>query len=685
MSLGAKSPKGTKRFLLSFGEPVGFQLERIYNPGTTYLGCDVDGDFQVASWLVQPSLNTVSRDGTAVQLEPKVMSVLVCLADTPGQPVSKEKLLKTVWPDTFVGEGVLVRSVVELRRVFEDDAKQSRVIQTIAKRGYRLVAPVVHLNGSVVHLNGSKEEVSTASPARGLAPPTASAHSSWRNFKRPGIALGGAALLLAMFIGNIDGVRTRVFGATTPPIHSLAVLPLQNLSGDPGQEYFSDGMTEELITELSKIKALRVISRTSVVRYKKTDKSLPEIARELKVDAIVAGSVLRAGDRVRITAQLIYGQTDANLWAETYDRSLQDTLAVQEAVASAIADKIRVNMNANSGALSEAPRQVNFKAHEAYLRGIEQKSLEEELSNHVGKEMVATDLHRSAVEYYKKAIHEDPDYAPAYVALAEAASTPEDAEAYARKAIEADDTVPRPHVILACIKFVRQHNYHDAESEFLRAIQLSPSNAAAHQGYGIFLDTAGRPDEGLKEFQTAQDLDPKVDHLAGARYSRRQFDQVIESARAELGSSPELFTTEEAILHKVLMVAYARTGKPKESIEEFRRGLVCMGYTDLAEDLRRGYARGGYEASLREWLKGLKKYPKFPFRWLEAYVYTELADKDHAFALLPTLSRQDDWIFAYTEIYSEPVLFTLRLEPMWDPLHSDPRFDEFAHSIGLPQ
>jgi tetratricopeptide (TPR) repeat protein len=388
---------------------------------------------------------------------------------------------------------------------------------------------------------------------------------------------------------------------------------------------------------------------------------------------------------VRITAQLTYGQTDANLWAETYDRSLQDTLAVQEAVASAIADKINASILLKSGTLSKSSHPVNFKAHEAYLRGIEEKVLEDELSNHVGKETVATDLHRSAVEYYKEAIREDPNYAPAYVALAEEASTPEDAEAYARRAIEADDTLPGPHLILACIKFVRQHNYQDAESAFLRAIQLSPSNAAAHQAYGIFLDTAGRRDEGLKEFQTAQDLDPKVDHLAGARYSRRQFDQVIESARAELGSSPELFTTEEAILHKMLMVAYARTGKPKESIEEFRRGLVCMGYTDLAEDLRRGYDRGGYETSLREWLKGLKKYPKFPFPWLEAYAYTELADKDHAFALLPELARQDDWVFAYSDISGEPALFTLRLEPMWDPLHSDPRFDEFAHSVGLPR
>jgi len=258
------------------------------------------------------------------------MSVLVRLAEHPGEPVSKEALLKTVWPDTFVGEGVLTRSIFELRRVFEDEAKEPRVIQTISKRGYRLVAPVVPATG--------RAEAATTQPgAHTLALRRPWASVAWGKLKHPGMILAGTAVLLGVFLSKVDGIRARVFGVTASPVHSLAVLPLQNLSGDPGQEYFADAMTEELITELSRISALDVISRTSVMSYKGSKKSLPEIARELHADAIVEGSVVRSGDRVRVTAQLIRATRDTNVWAQTYDRDLQDVLNLQSKVAQAIA------------------------------------------------------------------------------------------------------------------------------------------------------------------------------------------------------------------------------------------------------------------------------------------------------------------------------------------------------------
>jgi DNA-binding winged helix-turn-helix (wHTH) protein len=210
----------------------------------------VGGDFRVGPWLVQPSLNTISNNGTRVQLEPKVMSVLVCLAERPGEPVSKEQLLKTVWSDTFVGEGVLTRAVFELRRVFEDEAKEPRVIQTIAKRGYRLVAPVTPVNGDGV--------ISPRIPKSATAKtPTLSAKRLWYG----GLALGSVVLVCGLlFALDVGGFRSRWHSGETPAIRSLAVLPLQNLSGDPRQDYFADAMTEELITELSRISALNVIS-----------------------------------------------------------------------------------------------------------------------------------------------------------------------------------------------------------------------------------------------------------------------------------------------------------------------------------------------------------------------------------------------------------------------------------------
>ena len=640
------------------------------------MGAVVDNDFRLASWLVQPSLNTVSRNGTTVQLEPKVMSVLVCLAEHPGEPISKEKLLQTVWPDTFVGEGVLVRSVHELRGVFQDDAKEPRIIETIAKRGYRLVAPMSPANGTSP-VPALAEHPSELAPAE-----KAGRRRLWFS-----LLLGGAVLLLGLLAAsNVGGLWTRLRPDNTPRIHSLAVLPLQNLSGDPAQEYFADGMTEELITELSRLNAFKVSSRTSIMRYKKSDKSLPEIARELNVDAIVEGSVLRSGDRVRITAQLIFARTDANLWAETYDRNLQDTLAVQEAVAIAIADKLKASMVPKTSRLSKTPT-VNLKAHEAYLRGLHENDLGIEVCNHQGMQAACKEHVRRTVEYYRQAIHEDPNYALAYLALADG-EDPNDAEAKARKALELDDTLSQAHLFLGGILLFRDLNWQGSEKEFLRAIEVNPNNAAAHTGYAYFLDAAGRLDDGMKEYQRAQELDPAKDRLAGAFYSRREYDRLIELEREALATGAPGNTDSNAVAHKSLMVAYARTGRHKESIEEFRSGLACMGFDGLAEEMRRGYVGGGYEGALRAYLRGVKGHPDWAFHWLETYAYTELGEYDQAFARLPKL--KDDgggWNVVADEggVLIAPALTTLRIEPMWDPLHSDPRFEALVRRVGFPK
>ena len=643
----------------------------------------MDNAFQLGPWLVQPNLNTISRNGTSVQLEPKVMSVLVCLAESPGEPVPKEKLLQTVWPDTFVGEGVLTRSIFELRRVFDDQAKEPRVIQTIAKRGYRLVTPVVPVNGA-------NRQSSEAKTGAAVVEPKTQEH---RRGTRFGILIGvGLTALLLAILGltsNNWWLRSRDSG-DVPQIRSVAVLPLQNLSVDPSQEYFSDGMTEELITELSRISGMKVISRTSVMRYKNTNKSLPEIARELGVDGIVEGSVLRSGDRVRITAQLIHARTDANVWAETYDRNSQDIFALQEAVASAIAGKVKASLITGGGVQSRAPRTVNIKAHDAYLRGLDVAERRNTVSNHAGMEATTNELSRQVVAHYQEAIREDPGYAPAYVELAgESFASAETAEAYLRKALQADEALSDAHGMLGAIKLVRDRNWPDAEREYLRAIELNPNSAGAHDSYGLFLDIVGMPDDAMSEFRRAQALDPARDHLRGTLYFRRDFDQLIESVRTELASRPEQLTTEQAILHKLLTVAYARTGKRRESIEEFSRAALCMGYADLAEALRRGYTRGGYGDALREFLKGVRKRPNFPFPWLETYAYTELGDYDEAFARLPKLYDPADWSNVTwnqsgSGAHIIPTLVTLRIEPMWDPLHSDPRFDELVRKVGFP-
>ncbi|PYV66444.1 MAG: hypothetical protein DMG96_42345, partial [Acidobacteria bacterium] len=282
--------------------------------------------FRVGLWLVQPSLNTISQNGTSNRLEPKVMEVLVCLSRRAGEAIPKEELLQTVWPDTFVSDDVLKRSISELRRVFQDDARQSRIIETIPKRGYRLVAHVEPMNGAAASIATSTDQVRKLDVSgRGL---------------RIGIAIGiAAAALLVALVGLVpaDIWRKLPGKGIVPQIRSVAVLPLKNLSGDPEQKYFAEGMTEELITDLSQISALKVISRTSSEVYEDTHKSLPEIARELNVDAVIEGSVERSSNHVRITAQLIYAAQDKNLWARSYDRDLQDALAVQGTLANTIA------------------------------------------------------------------------------------------------------------------------------------------------------------------------------------------------------------------------------------------------------------------------------------------------------------------------------------------------------------
>src|SRR5215469_9824428 len=266
----------------------------------------------VGEWTVLPELNSLQCRGRTVHLEPKVMQVLVTLAERSGQVASKEQIFHRVWPGTFVSDEVLTRSISELRKVFEDNPQEPKYIQTIPKAGYRLVAPVV------------REPTKRADWLAG----------HWKK-----LATVTAIIVLAV-VASFFALRARTRAASKAVITSLAVLPLTNLSGDASQDYFADGMTDELITRLSNIRTLRVISRTSVMHYKSTQKTIPEIAGELKVDAVLEGSVLSSGNKVRISAQLIQAHTEKHLWAESYERDARDILSLQSDVARTVAKEI---------------------------------------------------------------------------------------------------------------------------------------------------------------------------------------------------------------------------------------------------------------------------------------------------------------------------------------------------------
>jgi len=628
----------------------------------------VDGDFRIGSWLVQPSLNTIAQNGTSNRVEPKVMEVLLCLAEHAGEAVPKEKLLRTVWPDTFVSDDVLKRSVSELRRVFGDDAHESKVIETIHKRGYRLVAAVRPANG---HSQLDLEKLQTLITE---APQTRLATRKWNvGLGALGIVVVICGLLLAT---NVGGIGDRLLGRTAlPPIGSLAVLPLQNLSGDPSQDYFANGMTEELITELSRLSSLRVISRTSVMRYKNANRPLPDIARELGVEGIVEGSVLRSADRVRITAQLIYAPQDKNIWAQSYERDLHDVLALQSTVASTIANAIQLQMTPSEQAQLRISRPVNLAAHEAYLQGQYHLQQANGVIFKKDKGKLTKMEARRAEEYFRLAIQKDPDYAPPYVGVWDASCAgsvePGDwtaAKPMLLKALSIDESLAEAHRGLAMVLRL-ELDWKGAERENLRAIQLEPSNADAHNDYANLLSNAeGRVGEATREYELVQSMDPKNDHMADAFYEMRQYVRAEELYKSQSQMRPSDFGP-----HMQLANIYALTNRHAEAIAEWQKMGTVLEYKDTAEAMGRAYKAAGYRNALRIFTKQLEQSSSKAYipPWFIASIYGHLGDKDQAFAWLEKAFKARD---------GTDTLF----DPMWDPLRSDPRFKDLLRRVGLP-
>ena len=492
------------------------------------------------------------------------------------------------------------------------------------------------------------------------------------------VAVGAAVIVAALgvvLLGfNVGGWRERVFGrAGAPRIESLAVLPLENLMGDPKQEYFVDGMTEALIADLGQISSLRVISRTSVMRFKGTRPpgGLPEIARQLNVDAVVEGSVLRGGDRVRITAQLIDARADRHLWAESYERDLRDILALQSEVAAAIANKIQ-------GALAPQEQErlahtppVSPAAHEAYLKG-----------TYLNRG--TNEQRRKAREYFEQAVSIDPGYAPAYAGLADYYwATPElpagvampEAKQYALKALDLDPTLVRAHTALAAVRFYGDWDWAAAEKEFKRALELNPSDAEAHRMYSIYSSALGRGEEALAEIRRAQQLDPLsnlTQITAGwTFYYARQYDRAVEQCRRVLGSDPNSDGG-----YDCLGSAYLAKGLYEEAIAASERTVSLSG-SDPARvvGLARAYALAGRKAEAHKVLQELRQLSKGAYLppCYFAAVHVALGENEQAFTWLEKAYRERDTYLTW-----------LKVDEALDPLRPDPRFHELLSRVGLP-
>jgi TolB-like protein/DNA-binding winged helix-turn-helix (wHTH) protein/Tfp pilus assembly protein PilF len=615
----------------------------------------VNDGFHLGPWLVEPSLNTVSRQGNSIHLEPKVMEVLVCLAHHSGELLPKDQLLNAVWPETFVTDDVLIHSISELRRVFEDDRRDAKIIQTVHRRGYRLLVPVTAANGLETQsllADGASSELH-------------------RLRRRYAITAAAMLVLIAVLVVLSLGWRRWLGSAGPRQIQSLAVIPLVNLSGDPAQEYFSDGMTDALITDLAQIGSVKVISRTSSMQYKQTKKSLPEIARELNVDGIVEGTVQRSGDRVRITAQLIHGATDKHLWANSYERELGDVLGLERDVANDIAQEVHAKV---APATTAQPRPVDPNVLEAYIQGTYYLN---------GRGRGGGDAERKkARAYFQRAIDLDPGFAPAYVGLAQthdilSQGEPEDlviARRAAEKAVELDPSSSAARVQMAQAKW-QAWDWAGTEADSRRAIALNPNNAQAHDYLGSVLDVIGRSEEAWKEFLIAQELDPNQDHLADPLYQRGQFDRAIEIRLRIAKRDPE-----DGYNHYALGLIYAQKGMYREFVAEMSRTAALFELPEFAEGLQHAYDHSGYQGVLRQLagnLEHLAATKKLYGPGLMAQVYSALGDKDRAFYWLTQYYEHGELALADPTIY-------FKTDPWFAPLRSDPRFSDFLRRVSLP-
>jgi TolB-like protein/DNA-binding winged helix-turn-helix (wHTH) protein/tetratricopeptide (TPR) repeat protein len=601
------------------------------------------------------------KQGTKIKLQEQPFQILLALLQKPGQVITREELQKKIWPaDTFVDfEHGVNNAIRRLREALGDSAENPRFIETLSRRGYRFIAPVTASDSS----DGALEipGITSAAVRRRRLP--------WWTFAACAFVLATAAFLAA----RAFRVRGRVQVTSTPQIHSLAVIPLQNLSADPAQEYFSDGMTDALITDLAQMGSVRVISRTSSMVYKKTNKSLPEIAHELNVDGIVEGTVQRSGDRVRITAQLIHAPEDKHLWAKSYQRDLRDVFTLEQEVTDDIARQVQAQI-ATRVQSPVQPRALDQKVLDAYLQG----------NYYLNKETGQQDEKlKKASDFFQQVIDAEPNFAPAYIGMAEAHHnrwwpSREDfaiMRASAAKSVELAPTSSDAHSEVGMAKF-EDWDWTGAREEFRSAVGLNPNNAEAHAGLGDTLAAMGQMDEAWKEFEIAQQLDPHQDHISYVLYYRGEYDRSIAQLRRMLEASPD-----DAIVHWSLSHALEQKGMYAESVQELGKSMTLFGFPEVSERLNRAFATSGWRGVLRQWTKELEqliatKQSYFP--GLLADAYTQLGKKDKAFYWLEEGCRQHHLAI------SDPILQFFKVEPTFAPLRSDPRYNDLLRRVGLP-
>jgi TolB-like protein/DNA-binding winged helix-turn-helix (wHTH) protein/Tfp pilus assembly protein PilF len=605
------------------------------------------------------------KHGLRLRLRGQPLQVLDILLNRAGDVVTREEIRSQIWSaDTFVDfDHSLHNAIARLRETLGDSADTPRFIETLPRHGYRFIAPV-----------DSGEAPEASHPAQSALPrgvPVVSIRSTPRGF----LVAGMLAILVTAFAVWLARTGTRSTSAA-PRINSIAVLPLTNLSGDPSEEFFADGLTDQLITDLAEVGSLRVVSRTSVMRFKGTKEGLPEIARKLNVDAIVEGSVVRSGQRVRVTAQLLQASTDQHLWAETYDRDLSDVLKLQGEVADAIARHVRAQLTPKQQAQLRAAHAVNPAAYDAYLKG----------RLYLVNEFTKPDSLRKAQYYFQGSLQQDPNFALAYAGLADAyvylafagALPREQAYRSAKeslaKAVELDDSIGEAYDTLGVLSWDFDWDWDTADREFNRAIALAPSYSCAHEDRAIFLALIGRRAEALAEIAKIDQLDYGFSSAmteSATYYQLRDYPDLIEASKRGLLLDPRNWSQ-----HYDLGVGYEGTGNLQEAISEYQKAIeMSDGSPGPTVALAHAYSAAGRKAEAEKILHDLERKSKGTSTSLYtmATIYAGLGENDKAFEFLEK---------AFSE-KSLDISWSLKSDFLLDGLRPDPRFQNLLSRMGL--
>ena len=633
------------------------------------------------------------KHGLRLKLSEQPFQILAMLVARPGEVVSREVLRERLWPsDTFVDfDHGLNNAVMRLREVLGDSSDHPRFIETLPRRGYRFIAPVEFKNSTS---ENQSPEVITVGKTVGV-PDVSSKNGSGNSDALPNVAPGqhgrrfsisriallaaavlvGSALISGITVHYVRGVNASKGKANRSS--SLVVLPLENLSGDKEQDYFADGMTDDLIANLAKIRSLRVISRSTAMAYKGTHKPLPQIANELNVDAVVEGTVMRVGNRVRITAELVQVSTDQHLWADTYESPIGDVLALQNRVSSAIVDEIRINLTKEDKERLAQKPSVSPEAYEDYLKG-----------RYYWNKRSGEGFEK-AIGYFEDATRKDPQYALAYAGLADcygiigatiygrlpASEAAPKARAAAIRALEIDPSLAAAETSLATAKFNYDWDWAGAADGFKKAIQLDPSYSTAYQRYSLYLSAMGKFDDSFEQIKKARELEPlsiSINTSLGWRlYLAREYDRAIAQLRDTLEMDP---ASEWA--HLNLGQAYEQKGQFGPAIEELQKALELSHSSPLTlSALAHAEELSGNHAAANKLLAQLEELSKKQYvsPYYVAIVYLGLGKNDVAMNWLEK---------AYTD-RSNGLVF-LKVEPELDPLRAIRRFVALQNRLNFP-